>query len=307
MINILLKNNMKDIPKSFYRYKQMPIWNQNTIPQMFLDIHNTKAGVYGRINVLSGKLKYTIFRDKNGEIEDTYLIEAGNFGIAKPEQWHKVEAIGEVEILLEFFKEKPKEIQESEEKFEKIFPDKSPHYEVKYLASLVENKKGKKALDLGSGGGRNSLYLAMQGFKVTSWDKNLDGLFSTSNLAKKNFLDIKTSMKNLNKELVEENFDVIIATVSLQFLEKESAIKLLNSAVKHTNIGGYNLIIVPIESENFSCPINFPNLMTYKDYLDMYKNWEIIYSDDMIGKFHKTNEKGIRIMSRFATIIAKKV
>lgn len=298
---------MIEIPKNFYRYKQMPVWNQNTIPKMFLDKHNTKAWVYAKITVLSWKIKYSIFKDEKWEIEEVHLIEAWDFWVAKPQQWHKIESIWEIEVLLEFFKEKSEEIQKSEEKFEKLFPDKSPHYEVKYLSSLIENKKWKKALDLWSWWWRNSLYLAMQWFKVNSWDKNFEWLLNTSSLAKKNLLDIKTSVKDLNKDLIDENFDVIIATVSLQFLEKESAIRLLNSAIKNTNIWWYNLIIVPIESEDFSCPINFPNLMNYKNYLYLYKDWEIIYSDDMIWRFHKINEKWIKILSRFATIIAKKV
>jgi hypothetical protein len=51
-------------------------------------------------------------------------------------------------MILEFFEEKPKAVQELEEEFKKAFPDKFPHYEVEYLSSIVENRESKKALDL---------------------------------------------------------------------------------------------------------------------------------------------------------------
>jgi len=44
------------------------------------------------------------------------------------------------------------------------------HSEVLAAAALVPPGK---TLDLGCGNGRNSLYLAANGYSVTAWDKNL--------------------------------------------------------------------------------------------------------------------------------------
>ncbi|ATU05309.1 hypothetical protein BKN14_02530 [Candidatus Gracilibacteria bacterium HOT-871] len=298
---------IQNIPENFYRYKQMPIWTEETIPEMVLTMHNTKVGVWGKASILEGALKYTAFKDPRGEVEYELVINAGEFGTSSPQKWHKVEPIGKLKMILEFFEEKPKAVQELEEEFKKAFPDKSPHYEVEYLSSIVENRESKKALDLGSGGGRNSLFLAKAGFDVTSWDQNLDGLAETESLARSENLKLTTKRVDLNETLVDQNYDVIISTVVLQFLEKESAKKLLKSATEKTNIGGYNLIIVPVDAEDMKCPIDFPNLMTYEEYLDFYKDWEIVHADDMVGQFHRTDENGHRIRARFATIIAKKI
>ena len=56
---------------------------------------------------------------------------------------------------------------------ENYFTDKygmtRTHSEVLHAATLIAPGK---ALDLGCGNGRNSLYLAANGFDVTAWDKN---------------------------------------------------------------------------------------------------------------------------------------
>ncbi|MGG5836630.1 tellurite resistance methyltransferase TehB, partial [Huaxiibacter chinensis] len=47
------------------------------------------------------------------------------------------------------------------------------HSEVIYSAGMMNPGK---TLDLGCGNGRNSLYLAANGFDVTAWDKNPAGI-----------------------------------------------------------------------------------------------------------------------------------
>ena len=299
---------MTQIPENFYRYKQTDIWTNETIPEAILNKHNTKAGVYGKILVLEGALAYTAFKDAKGEVDYKAVIKTGSHGVSAPQQWHKVEPIGETKFLVEFYQEKPENIQKIESDFAEKFPDKKPHDELKLLLSQ-ENFEGKKALDLGSGGGRNSLLMAHNGLSVTSWDQNVEGLTETQFLADRANLNLETEEKNLNIDRVTENFDVIIATVSLQFLEKKSAHELWQSVVDHTNIGGYNLLIVPIASDDVGCEIPFPNLVPYENYLNFYENenWEILHADNMVGHFHRRDANGNRIKSRFTTIIAKKI
>ena len=294
--------------QELYLYKQMPKWTKDTVPEAFLSKHNTAEGTWGHITVTRGRLKFYEL-DEEGAVQEEYELspEGGAWMIA-PQQWHKVEPIDETKFLVEFYQEKPENIQKIESDFAEKFPDKKPHDELKLLLSQ-ENFEGKKALDLGSGGGRNSLLMAHNSLSVTSWDQNVEGLAETQFLADRANLNLETEEKNLNIERVTENFDVIIATVSLQFLEKKSAHELWQSAVNHTNIGGYNLLIVPIASDDVGCEIPFPNLVPYENYLNFYENenWEILHADNMVGHFHRRDANGNRIKSRFATIIAKKI
>ena len=255
---------MIDVPNNFYRYKQLPIYTKETIPKWLLLAHNTKVWVYWKINVLSGKLKYNYLESENGWVKKEVFVEAWDYIVSAPQAWHKVEFIWDTKIYIEFFAEKPEEIRKIEKDFFTTFPNMWPHYEVKMLVNIIENPVWKKALDLWSGWGRNSLLLAKSWLKVESWDKNLEWLENTKDLADRFWLNLEIKQKDLNYDLVEDNFDVIIATVSLQFLEKQSATNLLKSAINHTNIWWYNLIIVPIEADDIKCIIPFPNMRNYQ-------------------------------------------
>ncbi|MCL1127675.1 DUF1971 domain-containing protein [Shewanella surugensis] len=82
---------MASIPNDFVNYKSTPIFTPDNIPKMFLHLHNTRAGVYGKINVISGQLKFYGFTERRGEIEQEILIKQGDMAISPPEYWHKVE------------------------------------------------------------------------------------------------------------------------------------------------------------------------------------------------------------------------
>ncbi|PKG55985.1 MULTISPECIES: DUF1971 domain-containing protein [unclassified Shewanella] len=86
---------MAMIPTDFVNYKSTPLFDKDTVPKMFLHLHNTKAGVYGQIHVLSGTLKFYGFKDRRAEVEQEIVIEVGQTAISPPQYWHKVELLTE--------------------------------------------------------------------------------------------------------------------------------------------------------------------------------------------------------------------
>ncbi|GIU22172.1 DUF1971 domain-containing protein [Shewanella schlegeliana] len=84
---------MTKIPADYVNYKSTPVFEKHNVPKMFLHLHNTKAGVYGQIQVLSGALKFYGFRDRRGEVEQELIINTGDTGISPPQYWHKVELL----------------------------------------------------------------------------------------------------------------------------------------------------------------------------------------------------------------------
>ena len=91
---------MKSLPEGVTAYRRTPEFGEDTVPSALLRRHSTKAGVWGRIRVLSGKLRYRILEPATEE----HVLEPGRDGIVEPEVPHEVEPIGVVRFHVEFLR-----------------------------------------------------------------------------------------------------------------------------------------------------------------------------------------------------------
>ncbi len=103
------------IPANFRHTRSTPFWTKETVPQALLTHHNTKKGVYGRLSVMSGAVKYYGFKDEHAsEPEMSVVINAGQFGISPPQYWHRIELLTEDTVFnIDFFAD-PEETLEGE-------------------------------------------------------------------------------------------------------------------------------------------------------------------------------------------------
>ncbi|MCS3409100.1 DUF1971 domain-containing protein [Serratia sp. AKBS12] len=82
------------IPAEYKHTRSTPFWNIDTVPNALLTHHNTKKGVYGRLSVMRGAVKYIGFSaEHDGEPEMEVIISAGQFGVSPPEYWHRIELL----------------------------------------------------------------------------------------------------------------------------------------------------------------------------------------------------------------------
>ena len=101
----------KQIPADFVNYKTTFLMDKENIPKLFLFEHNTKAGVYGKICVATGEVKFSGFKERRGVIEQEVTIKAGDFAVSPPEYWHKVELMTEeTAFKVKFYAQKDSEI-----------------------------------------------------------------------------------------------------------------------------------------------------------------------------------------------------
>lgn len=91
---------MKQLPSDVTAYKRTDTFNENTIPAGLLKSHNTKAGVWGKIVVLEGELRYRILEP---QCED-HVLTVNNFGVVEPQVLHEVLPLGNVSFYVEFLK-----------------------------------------------------------------------------------------------------------------------------------------------------------------------------------------------------------
>ena len=91
------------------------------------------------------------------------------------------------------------------------------------LIKIIKQVKGKKALDVASGTGRNSLYLAKNGFDVEALDISQVAL---DVLNKKGYKNISCKFVDLDEYKIENSYDLIVMT---NFLNREIIPKLINA------------------------------------------------------------------------------
>lgn len=83
-------------------YRSTPVFDEATLPVGLCREHRTRAGVWGLIRVLAGRLRL-ILLDPPTEI----VLEAGDSGLVLPEQPHRVEPLGPMHMQVAFYDRPP--------------------------------------------------------------------------------------------------------------------------------------------------------------------------------------------------------
>lgn len=164
-----------------------------------------------------------------------------------------------------------------------------------------------KTLDLGCGNGRNSLYLAARGFDVTAWDKNPMSIANLQRIVEEESLtNLQTDIVDLNSLSFDGEYDFILSTVVLMFLEAATIPRLIENMQRCTRPGGFNLIVAAMDTPDYPCNTGFPFAFKEGELKNYYAGWELIKYNENPGELHKTDANGNRIKLRFATLLARK-
>ncbi|MBA7846979.1 tellurite resistance methyltransferase TehB [Klebsiella sp. RHBSTW-00484] len=191
---------------------------------------------------------------------------------------------------------------------ENYFTDKygmtRTHSEVVHAATLIAPGK---TLDLGCGNGRNSLYLAANGFAVTAWDKNPASINNLESIRQAEGLEnLQAAIKDLNSLSFDGEYDFILSTVVMMFLEAKTIPGLIDNMQRCTKAGGYNLIVAAMDTEDYPCTVGFPFAFKPQELRNYYAGWEFLKYNEDVGELHRTDANGNRIKLRFATMLARK-
>jgi tellurite resistance-related uncharacterized protein len=98
-----LRNPARALPDGAEHYRSTAVFTEATIPGGLLADHSTKAGVWGRIKVLSGKLRYLI-SDPRGETFSVLLDPHSASAIIEPTILHRVAPVGPVAFQVDLFR-----------------------------------------------------------------------------------------------------------------------------------------------------------------------------------------------------------
>lgn len=81
-------------------YRITPVFDERSLPDGLRRDHSTKAGVWGVIRVLDGRLR--LFSADG--LQD---LSPGRPGLVHPEQKHRVEPLGPMRMQVEFYDREP--------------------------------------------------------------------------------------------------------------------------------------------------------------------------------------------------------
>ena len=90
---------MQPLPENCQLHKSTPVFNQDTIPKAILNRHNTKAGTWGKLVILSGSVLF-VDLENNVEIKATPERPVN----IVPQAWHHLKTCGPVELKVEFYR-----------------------------------------------------------------------------------------------------------------------------------------------------------------------------------------------------------
>ncbi|POT55255.1 tellurite methyltransferase [Citrobacter amalonaticus] len=175
------------------------------------------------------------------------------------------------------------------------------------VLEAVKVVKPGKTLDLGCGNGRNSFYLAANGYQVTAWDKNPMSIANVERIkAAEGLENLQAKVVDLNALRFEGEYDFILSTVVMMFLEAKTIPGLIANMQRCTRPGGYNLIVAAMDTDDFPCTVGFPFAFKEGELRRYYDGWERLKYNEDVGELHRTDENGNRIKLRFATLLARK-
>ena len=81
-------------------YRSTPVFDESSLPAALRRHHSTKAGVWGVIRVLEGRLR---LETEAGET----LLTPGSPGLVQPQEIHRVEPLGSMRMQVDFYDAPP--------------------------------------------------------------------------------------------------------------------------------------------------------------------------------------------------------
>ncbi len=123
-----------------------------------------------------------------------------------------------------------------------------------------------------------------------------------------NRLHLQQADLNTDYDCITGQFDIVLATVSLQFLKPENITNLLLKLQSVSAKNAFHHIIIPIQNNIFTLPKSFKYLPESRSLYDIYQNngWSIAEYKEQPGQLAKKDDSGKPIQGIFAQLIAQK-
>lgn len=189
---------------------------------------------------------------------------------------------------------------------ERVFGNGKPDRIIKEVAQQVGRGQ---ALDLGSGEGRNAIYLATRGFAVTALDASPVGIARMRRSACALGVSINARVEDIRHFVLNQTYDVFVAVLVLHHLKRDEALHLLRRLRNASAIGSYHAIVVFTDDGDFfrRDPATDHFFPSSGEVRRLYQGWAVLdYSLDT-GPAFATKPDGAPMTNTVARLLAKRI
>ena len=195
--------------------------------------------------------------------------------------------------------------------YKTLYTDKPQPFGGNPTAAVVEALKYLKSgsvLDMGSGDGRNSLFLAKEGYNVTAIDSSESAIKILNEYAiDYNVSDRLRGVVGNVLNLDDTEYGNIINILTMHFVPIERFHDVFLSMLRHTSPGGIHVLEDMIDQGDM--PKNTQNYWFKSGEMGrLYRRngWEILWSGERKGNTLQKDENGKPYVSYVESVIARK-
>ena len=249
-------------------FKRTPILTALSLPKIYKEGFFTESGVWTKLIVIKGKMKFAFLNLENEIIRRYSLNSKSEVELIKPLSVFKITPNStDLQFNLEFYCSR-------EDYFYNKYNFNYPHLEVVKATKFIEPCK---TLDLGAGKGRNSLYLSSLNFNVTAIDYNADFLHELADISIKEKLNLNVFKYDITEANIKNTYDFIFSTDVFMYLNPTRIQSVIGNIKKQTHDKGYNLIISALNATKHGCPLTpFPFTFMENELKEYYNDWKIL-------------------------------
>ncbi len=122
------------------------------------------------------------------------------------------------------------------------------------VMKLMPPTRALRVLDIGCGEGKDAVFFAKNGYKVSAFDITQSGIDKAKKLAEQHRVEVNFFRADINDFRLESDFDVIFCSGVMHFIPNELRSEIFENYRSHTSVGGLNAVNVFVKKPFIAVP-----------------------------------------------------